>query len=223
MKSLLDSFVLLWLGLLPANLLASEDILTLSGGTEIKVLFFEPKADLEMPRLALLVSGETSNTFMARAQFWLGKELVNRGWAIAVPISPDSTGFGGDNAHLLPELVDQLHANRQFSAQKPLLVGISSGGSIALAIAAHYPASFSGVVAAPGRLHDVPEIQPLNGLPIYLRIGEKDDFRWNRQLDTMVNRLQTAGATVDAAIVPDARHIFRLDWDNLESWLKQLP
>ena len=220
MKTLRTSLLILWLCLLPAGLQASEDLMILEDGTAVKILFFEPKIHDDKTRLALLISGETSNTFMARAQFWLGKELVDRGWAIAVPIAPDRTGFGGDNAHLLPELVSMLRSQHHLGSQKPLLVGISSGGSIALTIAAHYPADFSGVVAAPGRLHDVSEIQPLMGLPIYLRIGEKDEFRWNRQLENIVERLQTAGGIVDAAIVPEARHIFQLDWDNLEAWLK---
>lgn len=203
-------------------LLAAEEFVALTDGTAIKVLFFAPKSVPAEPRLALLISGANSNTFMARAQFWLGKELVDRGWSIAVPISPDSTGFGGANARLLPELTTQLQLIHGQFQGKPLLIGISSGGSTALSVAARYPGSFSGVVAAPGLLQDE-NLQALQGLPVYLRIGGKDDFRWNRQLDPMVARLRSAGAEVDAAMVADAKHIFQLDWDNLESWLNTLP
>ncbi|MSR10408.1 MAG: hypothetical protein EXR84_01220 [Gammaproteobacteria bacterium] len=216
------SCLLLLLGLTPAQLLAAEELLSFSDGTALKVLYFEPKIIPDNPRLALLISGSNSNTFMARAQFWLGKELVNRGWAIAVPIAPDNAGFGGSNARLLPELVTILQTRLGGSLGKPLLVGVSSGGTTALSIATRYPGSFSGVVAAPGRLQEGAAIQDLHGLPVYLRIGEKDDFRWNRQLDAMVASLQGAGAVVDAAIVADAKHIFQLDWDNLETWLKTL-
>ena len=41
-------------------------------------------------------------------------------------------------------------------------------------------------------------------------------------MDAMVELLQLAGARVEAAIVPGARHIFKLDWDNLETWLTKL-
>jgi predicted esterase len=115
-----------------------------------------------------------------------------------------------------------LLTSHSLKQQKPLLVGISSGGSVALAIALKYPQAFSGIVATPGRLLDDSKLAPLGGLPVYLRIGERDDFRWNKQLDAMTATLQEAGGRVDAAIVPDARHIFKLDWDNLESWLTGL-
>lgn len=219
MKSLTLFLLLLWLGLAPTTAAASEETLFVGGDTGVKVLFFEPKLAPDSPPLAILISGGNSTTFMARAQFWLGKELVDRGWAIAVPISPDGTGFGGGNARLLPELVGLLQARHTVSRQKPLLLGISSGGSSALEIALHYPDVFSGVVATPGRLLDEQQIAPLHGLPIYLRIGERDDFLWNRQLDAIRTTLQAAGGRVDAAIVPDARHIFQPDWDNLETWL----
>lgn len=219
MKSVSTLITLLWLALAPAGATAAEETLIVSGNREIKVLFFEPKEKMESTLLAILVSGGNSNTFMARAQFWLGKEFVDRGWAIAVPIAPDSTGFTGANAALLPELTGQLLANHNLKPQKPLLVGISSGGSVALAIARQYPQAFSGVVATPGRLLEDDKSAPLAGMPVYLRIGEKDDFRWNKQLDGMKTTLQDAGGRVDAAIVPDARHIFKLDWESLESWL----
>lgn len=210
--------------LMPASgqVQAAEEILVVADGTTIKVLFFEPKSVPEKPRLALLISGASSNTFMARAQFWLGKELLDRGWAIAVPIAPDNTGFGGNNAQLLPDLIAQLQQAHGQYLNKPLLVGISSGGTTALSIAARYPTNFSGVVATPGRIQDADTFQTLQGLPVYLRIGEKDDFRWNRQLESTAARLRSAGALVDAEVVAGAKHIFPLDWDNLENWLNAL-
>jgi len=58
----------------------------------------------EQTRLALLISGETSNTFMARAQFWLGKELVDRGWGelyvAEIPTHTPDVGLGLGNEPL---------------------------------------------------------------------------------------------------------------------------
>ena len=220
---ILQNLSIFWAILLASTgLWAAEEFLVLADGAEVKVLFFEPQELLEAPPLALLIAGGSSSEFMARAQFWLGKELLNRGWAIAVPISPDGNGFSADNSALFPELITLLHASHALKAGKPLLLGISSGGSAALTIAAQNPVAYLGVVATPGRIDLDSSLGSLNSLPIYLRIGEQDIFRWNRGIDAMVEVLQLSGARVDAAIVPGARHIFKLDWDNLESWLTKL-
>lgn len=215
------SISLLW-GSVMAN--ASTETITLEDGTSFKVLVIEPDNVEETstaPRLAILVTGWSNNKFLAESQYWLGNQLINRGWTVAAPISADSDNSNGNITNqLLPQLYAELQGTHRLRNEKPILVGISSGGSAALAAALNHPEAFSGVVAAPGRLlDDQPPLQNLKGLPIYLRIGEKDDFRWNRRLETMVNELHRAGARVDAAIVPDARHIFTLDWGELNDWL----
>lgn len=222
MKSLQTLLFACVMALSPGILLGAEELLQLSDGVAVKVLFFEPKESIKSPPLALLIAGGSSNEFMARAQFWLGRELVDRGWSIAVPISPDGNGFSEHNAAIFPEIINQLHASHDLKPGGPLLVGISSGGSAALEIAAQNPTVFAGVVATPGRISPSTSIKQLEGLPIYLRIGEKDKFRWDRNFEESVDVLYSAGASVDGAIVPDARHIFSLDWDNLQQWLEGL-
>ena len=204
------------------SLLAAEETLILNDGYSVKVLFFEPSDSNEAPPLALLVAGGSNNEFMARAQFWMGKEMVGRGWAIAVPISTEGREFFVDNPQLFPEIIGLLRDSHDLKKAKTLLVGISSGGSAALAIAAQDPQHYLGVIAAPGRILDELLFENLNGLPVYLRIGEKDNFRWNRRLQATAELLHRAGASVDAAIMPKAKHIFRLDWENLEAWLQGL-
>jgi len=216
------SVISLLLALTSSFLLAAEETLLLGDDISIKVLFFEPAGATTPPPLALMIAGGSSNEFMARAQFWLGKEFVERGWAIAVPISPDGKRFSTENASLFPELIERIRASHQLNSNKPLLIGISSGGSAAIVIAANNPTLYSGVVATPGRIKNDTSISMLRELPIYLRVGERDDFHWNRDLDSMTKRLRAAGAEVDSAIMPDARHIFRLDWDNLQIWLQKL-
>ena len=56
----------------------------------------------------------------------------------------------------------------------------------------------------------------------YIRIGERADFRWNRMLEPMAQRLRAAGAEVNAELVEGARHVFQLDWESLEAWLVEL-
>lgn len=220
------TLVTLLLLMAPGMLAAAEQTVLLQDGTSIKLFFFEPNdvplAEGNPPPLAIFIAGGSNNEFMAKAQFWLGKEFVDRGWAIAVPISPDGKGFSTRNSSTLQQIIEQLHETHTLQDSKPILVGMSSGGSEAIIIASLNPSAFRGVVATPGRIKaDVPLVE-LDSLPFYIRIGEKDDFRWNRMLEPMSQRLLTAGAELDAAIVEGARHVFQLDWDNLEAWLGKL-
>lgn len=207
-------------------LTASEQTVQLHDGASIKLFFFEPDDELQddgnPPPLAIFIAGGSNNEFMAKAQFWLGKEFVDRGWAIAVPISLDGKSFSTGDSSTLPQIIEQLHATHALQDSKPLLVGMSSGGSEAIAIAFLNPSAFRGVVATPGRFKADASINKLDSLPFYIRIGEKDDFRWNRMLEPMSQRLLTAGAKVDAAIVEGERHVFQLNWENLETWLGKL-
>lgn len=216
-------FLVTLLTLLSSGMLAAAELtVQLHDEASFKLLFFEPQDKGDPPPLAIFIPGGSHNEFMAKAQFWLGKEFVDRGWAIAVPISPDGKRFSMGDSSTFPQIIEQLHASHSLQDSKPLLVGMSSGGSEAMAIAFLNPSSFRGVVATPGRIKDDALFDELDSLPFYIRIGEKDDFRWNRMLEPMSQRLRAAGAVVDAAIVEDARHVFQLDWKSLEAWLEGL-
>ena len=79
-------FLLILLILLPPGMLfAAEQNVELQNGSTVKLFFFEPHSEGEPPPLAIFIAGGSNNEFMAKAQFWLGKEFVDRGWAIAVP------------------------------------------------------------------------------------------------------------------------------------------
>ena len=101
--------------LLPHGMLAAaEQTVQLQDGASVKLFFFEPHdvplAQGNPPPLAIFIAGGSNNEFMAKAQFWLGKEFVDRGWAIAVPISPDGKGFSTGESSTLPQIIEQLHA-----------------------------------------------------------------------------------------------------------------
>lgn len=201
---------------------AAEETFTLIDGEMIKVLYFQPDGFNNETPLAVLLAGGSNNEFMARTQFWMGKEMVSRGWAIAIPISPEGRKYFIENAALFPDIISHVRETHRIQPAKTLLVGISSGGSAALAIAARNPDHYMGVIAAPGRIHNDVDLGALHGLPVYLRIGEKDDFRWNKEITDMIEHLERAGALVDAAVVPGARHTFPLNWEELESWLESV-
>lgn len=217
-------FIVICVMLLPSLAAARDTVVELEDGSSVKVFLFEPKNHGEGPwPLTVLMSGGSGNEYVARAQFWLGRELATRGWMIAVPVSPTNTPFTGENGQKIPKVISKLQEFPDILAGKALLVGVSTGGSSALELAAQHPDQYHGVVAVPGMLNDLSIIGDMNGLPVYLRIGEDDLFRWDRRMPALVSALQANGANVDAKLIPDAKHIFSLDWDNLHPWLQSLP
>ncbi len=223
----LPALILAALLLLPASALANnagvERIVQLADGSTMKVFLFDALDGSSGPwPLCVLMPGGAANEYVARAQFWLGHELAARGWAIAVPVSPDSRSFFGRNGELIPEVIEKLQESPKILPGKSLLVGVSNGGSSALQIAARNPELYHGVVAVPGVLREDTRLQPMDGLPIYIRIGENDMLRWNSRLPEIEKRLLEAGASVDADLVAGARHVFRLNWDELQPWLNAL-
>jgi dienelactone hydrolase len=202
---------------------ARETIVQLDDGSSIKVFLFEPENHGDGPwPLAVLMSGGTGNEYVARSQFWLGRELALHGWMIAVPVSPTNTPFTGENGRKLPTVIQRLQEHENIVAGKVLLVGVSTGGSSALELAAQNPDQYYGVIAVPGMLKNRSLIGDMRGLPVYLRIGEDDAFRWNRELPGLVTALEAGGARVNARLIPRGKHIFRLDWAELEPWIESV-
>jgi len=203
--------------------MSAEHVINIEGETDLRVLVFSPQnlGDGPWP-LALLIPAGSGQEFIVRSQFWLGKELTNRGWVIAVPISRDEDSIFGENNRNVTEAITQLQTTPNIKAGKSLLLGISTGGTSALDIASKNPKNYFGVVAVPGRLKNSDPLPALEGLPIFLRIADRDNFRWHKRLPEMTKRLESAGANLDAALVENARHIFRIDWDELEPWLNSL-
>lgn len=216
-------YILVLLFLLPAMALADETVVQLDDGSSVKVFLFEPKDHGDGPwPLCVLMSGGSGNEYVARAQFWLGRELANQGWMIAVPVSPNNSPFTGENGRKIPKVIAQLQQSPNIMPGKALLVGVSTGGSSALELAAQNPEQYYGVVAVPGMLKDLSVIQDMKDLPVYLRIAENDLFRWNNHMPALVDALSAASAQVNARLVSDGRHVFRLNWDELQPWLESL-
>ena len=195
----------------------------LDDGSTVKVFLFVPETGGDGPwPLCILMSGGRGNEYVARAQFWLGRELSEHGWMIAVPVSPNNTPFTGENALKIPKIINELQKEPDILPGKALLVGVSTGGSSALEIAAQQPDLYHGVVAVPGMLKDLNLIGDMKNLPVYLRIAEGDLFRWDEQMPALVDALEQGSAIVDAKLLNEGKHVFRLDWDELEPWLGAL-
>lgn len=197
--------------------------IVLDDGSTVKVFLFVPENSGDGPwPLCVLMSGGSGNEYVARAQFWLGRELSEHGWMIAVPVSPNSEPFTGENGKKIPKVISILQEESDILSGKALLVGVSTGGSSALELAAQNPDQYQGVVAVPGMLKDPGIIGEMGGLPVYLRIGEEDMFRWDDQMPALVQALEAGNARVDARLIEDGKHIFRLDWNELKPWLDSL-
>lgn len=202
----------------------AEHLLQLEDGSTMKVFVFDARDGSEPPwPLCILMPGGSASEYIARAQFWLGYELAGRGWTIAVPVSPDATSFFGRNGEQISEVADHLQALPQVREGKSLLVGVSNGGSSAIEVAARDPERYYGVVAVPGIIRENGIIRDMQGLPVYIRIGENDLLRWDRRLPEVTEQLTAAGARVNAKLVPNANHVFPLNWDELQPWLDALP
>ncbi|MDP1930826.1 MAG: hypothetical protein Q8L60_05160 [Gammaproteobacteria bacterium] len=212
--------IILLLALLPGVIQATEEIVTLEDGSAVKVFLFYPKDHGEGPwPLTVLMSGGTGNEYIARAQFWLGHELANRGWVIAVPVSPDGNSFFGKSGEKIPLVIEQLQKLSDIEYGKTLLVGVSNGGSSAIEIGSRNPEKYFGVVAVPGIIKDPDNLGNFKDLPVFVRIGEDDFLRWNRLLPLLKSQLVGAGARVDAELVPNGSHVFPIEWDELQPWL----
>ena len=221
----LAAFVLLCLLAWPGAAVARDRVkeVVLEDGSTVKVFLFVPENSGDGPwPLCVLMSGGSGNEYVARAQFWLGRELSEHGWMIAVPVSPNDEPFTGENGRKIPEVINNLQQENDILAGQALLVGVSTGGSSALELAAQNPEQYQGVVAVPGMLKDLSLIREMAGLPVYLRIGENDMFRWDDQMPALVQALEVNNARVDARLIENGKHIFRLDWNELEPWLDSL-
>jgi hypothetical protein len=215
--------VIAFLMLGPLLALGAERTVSLPGQPDVRVWVFSPRDAGSGPwPLAVMIPAGSGQEYAVRAQFWLGREITKRGWVVAVPGSPEGVSFVGDSEHNISQLIGELQKDQAISKGKTLLLGVSSGGSSALEIASKNPTSYFGVIALPGRIKQSGPLPALEGLPIFLRVAEKDYFRWHKQMSDMTQRLETAGARLDASLVPDARHIIKVDLNELDRWLDTL-
>lgn len=186
-------------------------------------LLLPANADTVPAPLLILMPGGSGEEALARdLQYWLGEEFQQRGWAVAIPVSPNQRSFRGANNALVPLLIDALQQDRRIAAGKALLGGISNGGMSALEIASAAPQRFRGIVAVPALVPQGLAVDALVGMPIYLRIGDQDEMSWMSRLDETAQTLRAGGALVDAGLVFMAPHMFQMEWETLDPWLEAL-
>ena len=220
-KSLL---VLILIGGLSSMGVAQERI-TLEDGSRLGVFMVKPAESLSQPApLVILMGGGPGNASISRdTSIWLGGGFAERGWMVAVPVSPNNRAFRGtDNNDKVEQLIVELQKRADISSGKVLLAGISNGGMSALEIARRNPDNYLGVAAVPALATSVVDNRSLSGFPVYLRIGGEDQLGWAGRFDEAANALTEAGVDLDAAILDSAPHMFRMNWESLDAWLEKV-
>lgn len=205
-----------------AGISAAQERITLADGSVLNVFMVRPAETTDDPApLVILMGGGPGNASISRdTSMWLGSGFAERGWVVAVPVSPNNRAFRGTgNNGKVEQLIVELQQRDYIAAGKVLLAGISNGGMSALEIARRNPDNYLGVAAVPALATSVVDNRPLAGFPVYLRIGGADQLGWADRFDETVEALTEAGVDLDAAILDSAPHMFRMNWESLDPWL----
>ncbi|MDB3992733.1 dienelactone hydrolase family protein [Gammaproteobacteria bacterium] len=203
----------------------AQERVTLADGSRLGVFMVKPAESLSQPApLVILMGGGPGNASISRdTSIWLGGGFAERGWMVAVPVSPNNRAFRGtDNNDKVEQLIVELQKRADISSGKVLLAGISNGGMSALEIARRNPDNYLGVAAVPALATSVVDNRSLSGFPVYLRIGGEDQLGWADRFDETANALTEAGVDLDAAILDSAPHMFRMNWESLDAWLEKV-
>lgn len=197
----------------------------LADGSSLLVFLVEPEQTTAQPSpLLILMGGGSGNLAIARdVSRWLASGFAQRGWMVAVPVSPNNRAFrGAPNNARIAQLIEVLQGLPNVAEGKTLLAGISNGGMSALEIARRDPDKYFGVVAVPALSGTAFENRSLEGFPVYLRIGSDDQLGWAERFEQSVAVLTEAGVDLDAAILDGEQHMFRMDWESLDPWLARV-
>ena len=203
----------------------AQERITLEDGSRLGVFMVKPAETSSQPApLVVLMGGGPGNASISRdTSIWLGGGFAERGWMVAVPVSPNNRAFRGvDNNIKVEQLIAELQKRAEISSDKVLLAGISNGGMSALEIARRNPENYLGVAAVPALATSVVDNRSLSGFPVYLRIGGEDQLGWADRFDETANALSEAGVDLDAAILDSAPHMFRMNWESLDAWLEKV-
>jgi len=226
MRYIAASLVMLLVLVLPAQAVYAQLVDVTVADSTLGVYLRLPQnenQDAGAAPLVILMPGGSGEQALARDLYnWLGEELAMRGWAVAIPVSPNGRSFRGGNNALIPLLIDALQQREEIAEGPTLLAGISNGGMSALEIAAAGLREYSGILAVPALVPNNLDLSGLVGMPIYLRIGDQDEMGWTARFQETRAALEEAGARVDADLVFMAQHMFSMDWENLDPWLEAL-
>ena len=204
---------------------SGQERIELEDGSQLTVFMVRPaETSAEASPLLVLMGGGPGNASISRdTSIWLGGGFAERGWLVAVPVSPNNRAFRGiENNQKVAQLIDVLQQREEVAEGRVMLAGISNGGMSALEIARRDPDAYMGVVAVPALATSAYDNRNLKDFPVYLRIGGEDELGWEDRFDETVDALTEAGVDLDAAILDSAPHMFRMNWESLDPWLERV-
>ena len=148
---------------------------------------------------AILVFGggpQTMNTIDGALARNFQAEAEARGYIVIGPAAPDGDLFFYDGDRIFPEFLDNLLAAHKIEGGKFHVAGPSNGGIAAMHVAAKHPQYFLSATAFPGYLWQPTEakLRKLDGICVYLYIGENDEYRWHGEMEREAKILRSRGS-----------------------------
>lgn len=174
----------------------------------------------DTPLCIILPPGPGTKHMTEYARDMLARPLALQGWYVAVPVSPDGKSFFGWTTEV-KKLIEVLKKRKNIHQGKVLIGGISNGGISSIQIASEFPELFCGVIGVPGIAAGKPKLDNLKGMPVFIRVGEKDELKWEPGYRITVKQLKKAGALLDAELIKNGKHTFPIPIKELDAWMQR--
>jgi polyhydroxybutyrate depolymerase len=160
---------------------------------------------------AILVFGggpQTMNTIDGALSRFFQAEAESRGYIVIGPAAPDGDLFFYDGDRIFPEFLDNILAAHDIDGGKFHAAGPSNGGIAALHVAAKHPRYFLSATAFPGYLwQPTPaKLENLEGICVFLYIGEHDDYRWHGEMEREAQVLRSRGSVAQYTVERGQAH-----------------
>ena len=160
---------------------------------------------------AILVFGggpQTMNTIDGALARNFQAEAERRGYLVIGPAAPNGDLFFYDGERVFPEFLDNILAAHKIEGGKFHVAGPSNGGIAAMHVAAKYPQYFLSATAFPGYLwQPTPaKLANLEGICVYLYIGENDDYRWHGEMEREAQVLRSRGSVAQYTVEKSQPH-----------------
>ena len=189
----------------------TQRIMRVAGATVEYKLLLPNGYDAANTYPAILVFGggpQTMNTIDGALARNFQAEAERRGYLVIGPAAPNGDLFFYDGERVFPEFLDNILAAHKIEGGKFHVAGPSNGGIAAMHVAAKYPQYFLSATAFPGYLwQPTPaKLANLEGICVYLYIGENDDYRWHGEMEREAQVLRSRGSVAQYTVEKGQPH-----------------
>ena len=189
----------------------TQRIMRVAGATVEYKLLLPNGYDAANTYPAILVFGggpQTMNTIDGALARNFQAEAERRGYLVIGPAAPNGDLFFYDGDRVFPEFLDNILAAHKIEGGKFHVAGPSNGGIAAMHVAAKYPQYFLSATAFPGYLwQPTPaKLANLEGICVYLYIGENDDYRWHGEMEREAQVLRSRGSVAQYTVEKGQPH-----------------